>query len=308
MKKVLSLFKFSEDVLSPPLISAHSTLAERLGYSKEAKLLIIHADDAGLAHSENAATIKAFEEGSINSASIMVPSPWFQEMATYAKNNTKLDIGIHLTLTAEWKNYKWGGVLPATEIKSLLNTEGYFYAKVKDVVEHANLNEVEKELTAQIERALMFEVQPTHLDSHMATLFSTPELFKIYIKLGEKYRLPVFIPMNVVKDYPELLKKITTSQIPIDNYTMMLQNISKEDWTAFYINALEKLEPGVHQFLVHVAYNNDEMQAVAIDHPSFGVTWRQNDFDTLKSIAFKEALHKNKIQLITWRDIKNIQY
>ena len=303
---MFSLFKFTDTVLFPPIVDAETNLAERLGYTKNSKLLIIHADDAGLSHSENAATIRAFEENSINSASIMIPCPWFQEIASYAKSNPKLDFGIHLTLTSEWKNYKWGGVLPAKEIPSLVNNNGFFYAKVKEVIEHANYNEVEKELKAQINRALAFGIQPTHIDTHMACLFATAELFEIYINLGKTYNLPLFIPMNVVKDYPQLVKKIDDFQIPIANYSMVLQDMPKEEWNAFYIKILKQLRPGVTQLLVHPAYDDREMQAIAIDHPSFGATWRQNDFNTLQSAEFKDTLIENNIKLVTWREIKRL--
>src|ERR1700744_2160756 len=102
-------------------------LAEKLGYPKDAKLLIIHADDAGFSHSADSAIESAFLKGAINSAAIMVPCPWFPEIAAFAKLHPEMDWGLHLSLTAEWQNYKWGGVAPSDQISSLLNSQGYFY-------------------------------------------------------------------------------------------------------------------------------------------------------------------------------------
>ncbi len=162
--------------------TAQQQIAEKLGYPKDAKLLILHADDIGVSHSVNAATIAAFEKKGITSASIQVPCPWFLEIATYAKAHPELDWGIHLTLTAEWKYYKWGGVLPADQISSLLDKDGYFYNSVEDFAQHAKPQEVEAELRAQIERALAFGIKITHLDSHMGALYATPEFTQILFK------------------------------------------------------------------------------------------------------------------------------
>src|SRR5687767_12588442 len=141
------------------------TLAERLGYSRDAKLLIVHADDLGMAHSVNAASIKAMETGLVNSASIMVPCPWFPEIAAYARRNPNADLGLHLTLTSEWELFRWGSVLSKDRVPTLFDRTGYLY--VTEDVAAANIDpkEAEAEIRAQIERARAFGIQPTHLDS-----------------------------------------------------------------------------------------------------------------------------------------------
>lgn len=305
MKKLNFLFYFSLIFFFPTIILSQSTkLAERLGYNKDTKLLIIHADDIGLAHSVNLATVKAFESSSINSASIMVPCPWFQEIAKYAKHNPEYDFGIHLTLTSEWKNYRWGGVLPASEIPSLLDNDGFFYRTSEEVAKNADPAEVEKELKAQVERALAFGVQPTHIDSHMGSLFTTPELFNVYLKVSKIYNLPIFFPMNAAQGYPTILKQIDDNQIIIDNYYMMNINRKTHEWTAFYQNIIKQLKPGINELIIHLAIDNNEMQAVTIDHADFGSTWRQNDLNTVMSKEFKSALKKHNIKLITWGEIR----
>ena len=163
------------------------SIQERLGYPADTKLLIIHADDIGVSHSENMATIYAMENGSVNSGSIMVPCPWFGEIVTYSKQNPKWDFGLHLTLTAEWENYKWDGVLPQNEIPTLLNPDGYFYASVEDVVKHAKAAEVEAEIRAQVQRALDMGIDVTHLDTHMRALFSHPDFFGPDFVWGEQW-------------------------------------------------------------------------------------------------------------------------
>jgi len=306
MKKANLIFSLSFTIIISTNVNSQ-TIAEKLGYEKNAKLLIVHADDIGLSHSVNTATIKAFEESGISSASIMVPCPWFPEIAAYAKKNPQYDFGLHLTLTAEWKNYRWGGVLSANEIPSLLDKNGFFYASSEEVAANANPKEVEKELIAQIERAMAFGIKPTHLDSHMGSLFSTPELFHVYLKVGAAYDLPVFLPLNAVKGYPQLMPLIDEGLIAVDNFFMMETNRPTNEWTAYYQNIVENLGPGLNEIIIHLAIDDNEMQAVTIDHPEFGSTWRQNDLNTVLSEEFKSTLKKNNIKLITWKQIMDLR-
>jgi len=161
-------------ILQKSFCQERQNLAEKLGYPADAKLLIIHADDMGLSYSTNIACIEAFENETVNSGSVLVPCPWFPEIAGYIKTHPDLDIGIHLTITAEWDLYKWDGVLPSSEISSLINENGYFYATLQDFAVNANPEEVDKELRAQIDRAIAFGIQSTHLDNHMGSLMVSP--------------------------------------------------------------------------------------------------------------------------------------
>jgi predicted glycoside hydrolase/deacetylase ChbG (UPF0249 family) len=307
MKKTIGLLSLWLILISSSILPAQTkTVAERLGYAHDAKLLILHADDIGLANSVNTATIKAFEADAINSGSIMVPCPWFPEIAGYAVENPKYDFGLHLTLTAEWKNFRWGGVLPPAEIPSLLDENGFLYATSEAVAKNADPVEVEKEIDAQVQRALAFGVTPTHLDSHMGSLFTTPELFQVYLKVGAKYNLPVFIPLNAAQGYPELMALLDGKQIPVDNFYMMEANLSHDEWTGYYKKILEQLKPGLNEIIVHLAIDNAEMQAVAVDHPDYGSAWRENDLQAMLSEEFKASLAENDIKLVTWGQIKTL--
>ena len=126
MKKIITLC-YCSILLIFSAFSQQKTIQERLGYPKDTKLLIIHADDLGVSQSENAASIYAMEKGSVSSGSIMVPCPWMGDIAAYARSHPNADLGLHLTLTSEWKNYRWGSVLPANQAGSLLNTAGFLY-------------------------------------------------------------------------------------------------------------------------------------------------------------------------------------
>src|SRR5919206_673696 len=184
---LLALFSFVEARSQEPT----KTIAERLGYPRDAKLLIVHADDLGMAHSVNAATIKAFESGLVNSGSIMVPCPWLSEIATYARANPQADLGLHLTLTSEWTSFRWGPVTPKDRVKSLLDKDGYFYLTETEAASHADPKQVELEITAQIERARALGIQPTHLDSHMGTLYQNKALFEVFLRVARSQKLPI---------------------------------------------------------------------------------------------------------------------
>ena len=284
--------------------SGQQTLAEKLGYNADAKLLIVHADDIGLAQSVNDATNSAFASGGISSGSIMVPCPWFIDFAEYYKSHPDLDVGIHITLTSEWDYYKFGGVLPSTEIPSLLDENGYFYPTTEDVRLHADPVEAEKEIRAQIDRAIAYGINPTHLDTHMGCVLVKPELVQIYMKLGKEYNLPVFAPRMLLMDMPqeesEMIKK---EYVLVDHLFMLNVDGPEASWEEEYGKMIEKVTPGLNVMIVHLAHDNAEMQAVAINHPAFGATWREKDLKYVQSQTFHDLLKKNEIQLVTWKEI-----
>ena len=252
---------------------------ERLGYQKEDILLMIHADDAGLSCSENGATIEALETGIVNSYSIMVPCPWFWDMAHFAKQHPQYDCGIHLTLTCEWKQYKFGPVLPYSEVSSLVDKQGFFHAKRDLVKKFAKPQEVKKELKAQIDRALAAGIKPTHLDSHMYTLGLTKELLAVYRELGREYQLPIFLSDQLLREVgnPDSLQEgdYLVNAVHIGNYKAMESTGLDE----LYTQQLKSLKAGFNMILIHPAFDNMEMKQVCVDHPNFGSLWRQMDFD-----------------------------
>lgn len=301
-------------IFSPLLLSAvlHScqppTTAERLGYPADAKLLIIHADDLGVAHSENAASIEAFEESGINSASIMVPCPWFPEIAAYAKAHPEADLGLHLTLTAEWENYKWGGVLPSSEIPSLIAPNGYFYHESELVAQNGKPEEAEKEIRAQVEKAIASGFKPTHLDSHMGSLFQTPDLFKVYQKVGKEFGIPVMIPIENLKAVQPLFDVVDEAFVPVNRLYMMAPGVEDGQWGATYTGWMNELQPGLNLLLVHLAYDDEEMKALTVNHPDYGAAWRQRDLDYILSEEFKNVLKEKGIIPVTWRQIQEITF
>src|SRR5690242_20126964 len=181
-------------VIASTLSAQTKSIAERLGYPPNAKPLILHGDDLGVAHSVNAASLDALDRGAISSVSIMMPTPWVTEVAAYAKTHPNADLGLHLTLTSEWKTYRWGSVASSNQVPSLFDSTFTLPSDVPPVVAKAKPDEVERELRAQIDRAMALGIHPTHLDSHMGTLF-TPQLVATYVKVAHDYHLP-FLAMR----------------------------------------------------------------------------------------------------------------
>jgi predicted glycoside hydrolase/deacetylase ChbG (UPF0249 family) len=295
--------------VAPACVQGQKNLAERLGYEADAKLLIVHADDIGLARSVNIASARAFENGGITSGSVMVPCPWFPDFAAYYREHQPLDVGIHITLTAEWDYYKWGGISPAGEIPSLLDENGHFYSTIEAVGEHAEPAEVEKEIRAQIERALALGIEPTHLDTHMGSVMATPELVQIYLELGREYNLPVLLASGSwVQDAPdEIRDAIAAAEQPVlDGLYMILADDPDKSWSEAYGEMFATMGPGLNQLIVHLAIDDTEMQAVAVNHPDFGSAWRQQDLDFVTSEEFRDLLEAHDITLVSWDQIREV--
>jgi predicted glycoside hydrolase/deacetylase ChbG (UPF0249 family) len=281
------------------------TIAERLGYPPDSKLLIIHADDLAVAHSEDIATFDALDKRAVTSASIMVPCPWLSEVAAYAKDHPDADLGLHLTLTSEWKAYRWGPVEPKNMVPSLLDPSGYLWPDTPQDPGALKAVEVEREIRAQIERANALGIHPTHLDSHMGVLFARPDLFAIYVKVAREYKLP-FLAF-IASDTPTQLSSVLSDKDVLLNSVVIADpSIRPADWKAFYVNAIKNLKPGVTEIIVHLGHDDAELQAVTVDHPEYGSAWRQRDFDVVTSPEFKKALDENHIILIRWRDLRKL--
>jgi chitin disaccharide deacetylase len=283
--------------------NAEKTIAERLGYPRDAKLLIVHADDLGMTHSVNAATIKAFETGLVNSGSIMVPCPWLTEIAAYARTNPQADLGLHLTLTSEWTSFRWGPVTPKDRVQSLLDKDGYFYLTETEAASHADPKEVELEITAQIERARALGIQPTHLDSHMGTLYQNKALFEVFLRVARHHKLPVRIAKSWFGSADFLPGVLNPDDVYIDRILDINTSVAPNDWAKFYSDAIKNLQPGVTEVVIHLAYDDGEMRGATFDHPNWGAAWRQRDFDFFTSDAFRKLLQENQIKLITWREL-----
>jgi len=287
------------------LMAQSKTIAERLGYPADSKLLIIHADDLAVAHSEDAASFDALDKHAATSASIMVPCPWLTEVAAYAKTHPDADLGLHLTLTSEWQTDRWGSVASRDTVPSLYDSSGYLWPETEPGKQHIKVEEAEREIRAQVERAMAMGIHPTHLDSHMGMLFDRPDLFAAYVKVAREYKLPflAFLTPNMSTEFSSLL---APNDILINGIVIASPDVPAKNWKDFYLNAIKNLKSGVTEFIVHLAYEDAEMKAVTVGHPDYGAAWRQRDYDVVTSPEFKKALEENHIVLVHWKDLKKL--
>jgi chitin disaccharide deacetylase len=298
--------------LGSALLAAHAqeagkTLPERLGFARDAKLVIIHADDVGVTHSVNAATIKGLDTGLVNSASIMVPCPWFPEIADYAKAHPEIDFGLHLTLTSERIYYRWGPVASKDNVPSLVDENSYFRRDWPQGT-HIDPKDAELELRAQIDRAYAMGIRPTHLDSHQYRLIeSGKDLFEVFLRIGHAYGLPIFVTRDWFAQYPYLEPSLSPGDIVIDHTITIEPGVPPEKWADFYKTALKTLQPGITEFVIHLAYDNDEMKAATRERATWGAAWRQRDFDFFTSREFRQLLKEQNIQLVTWRQLGDLK-
>ena len=289
------------------------TLQERLGHPADARVLVIHADDLGMSHSVNRATFEALEKGWITSASILVPCPWFPEVARWSRAHPQADLGIHLAVNSEWTGFRWAPISPRDEVASLLDADGYFPLVETDVVARARPSEIERELRAQIDKAQKAGITLTHFDSHMATLFRKREFFEVFRELGKSYKLPVLLerlgsrggeasPADVT---PSAADSIAREAL-VDRVLSISPGVSKEEWPAAYEKMLAPLPPGVYQLIVHLGYDDEEMRGATFDHPDWGAAWRQNDLDLVKSDRFRKFVRDQRFVLAGWKDLGRI--
>jgi len=278
-----------------------TTVPEQLGYPASARLLVIHADDLGMSHSVNRATFEALEKGWITSASILVPCPWFPEVARWAKQHPDADLGIHLALNSEWTSFRWGPVSPKDKVPSLLDTAEYLPLDTPAVVQNAKLSEVETELRAQVDRAQSAGIHLTHLDTHMGALFESADLYQVYKKMGHNYGLPILEAKSgshaPVGTSPPAKEVLVEKVIEID------PGIDAKEWISWYRKQFEPLGPGVYQVIVHLAYDDEEMRGATYDHPDWGTAWRQHDLDMVKSAEFRQFLKAQGFILVTWKEL-----
>lgn len=288
--------------LAMPLTSSAADLNQRH--------VIIHADDAGMSHSVNRATIDAMERGIVSSASIMVPCPWFPEIAKYAAAHPEKDFGVHLTLNAEWDLYRWGPVANRNRVSSLIDEHGYLWDNVAQVAEHAKAEEVEIELRAQIERAIEFGVPISHLDTHMGAVFCRPDVAEVYFKLGVEFDLPVLLirptsENGVAERFPDASKMVSMLEskgLPVlDALYQYYDRKPYEERKAKYIQTLRELPVGVSEIIIHCGYADSELRNI-----TSSVQTRDGDRRIFMDEDLKTETEKQRIKVINWREFREL--
>lgn len=273
------------------------TLAERLGYPADSRLLIIQTD-IGMMHSIDRAAFEAINRKLVTTAAILVPCPWFPEAAEFATQHPEFDFGLHLALNSEWRSYRWGPVSEKSAVPSLLDDAGYFPMTEEEVYKKAKPAEVEQEFRAQIEKAKHAGIRVTHVDSHMSAVFGSKALFEVYRRVAEENGLLYLLPRTsaFAKDAP-------ANAVVIDREIQMRPGVPPAEWLDWYKRELAKLPPGVYQLVVHLGYDDDEARGATEDR-NWGGKWRQTDWDTVRNPEFMEFLREQKFVLVSWGQLQ----
>jgi predicted glycoside hydrolase/deacetylase ChbG (UPF0249 family) len=235
---------------------ADLSLNERLGYSPDSKLVILSCDDLGSCHAANEGVYQAIREGAATCTSLMVPAPWARHAA--ANYQPTDDVGVHLTLNAEHPMYRWG---PLTHAPSLLSGDGGFPRSIDDLWEHADPEEVERELRTQVERALAWGIDVTHLAPHLTALTLRPEFFGIYLDLAVDFDLPIRLPSTITAEQAGFpFRRLAAEE------RVVFPDHFDHDWRAGsrarVAAALESLEPGVTEIHIQPAIDSPEVRAL----------------------------------------------
>ncbi len=282
----------------------------RMGYGPEDRVLILHIDDMGFCHAANAASLACLTEGSATCASILVNGPWFQEAVQMAKANPQLDLGVHLTLTAEYPTYRWPALSSRDPKTGLLDADGYLWATRVDAVRQVTVAAAEGEMRAQIDTALAAGIDVTHIDTHMGTVVH-PKFLGSYLRLAREYGVPAFLPRitrdrlqtlgegAMADEYLQILALIDEDQVPtLDDIIIetLVPKVTKHD---FYRDLIAGIRPGLTHLLFHPAVAGAELQAIADTHAS-----RHADYEAFLDRSLRDFAESLGIHLVGYRDLK----
>jgi len=311
MLRILAAILLLICFLAPVRAQEEITYAERLGFPKGAKVVIFHSDDAGLSHGTNTGTIESYEKGLVSSVSVMMPTPWVPEIVRYAKSKPNHDFGLHLTMTSEWNDYRWGPVAGKNQVPGLVDKEGAMWGGVGAVIQNATPDEVEMEIRAQIDRADTMGFDYTHMDSHMGTLFSHPEFFKRYMKVGIEKQIPILIAGGHLQHAARenaaavmllrpLAKQVWDGGLPIldDIHTDSYGWKGRDTKIANYSEMLRTMKPGITEVIMHCIHDTCEFPPISDSGPS-----RIGDFEAMMSPELKKVVEEEKVIITTWREV-----
>ncbi len=324
-KRLLAFFLVCMGCMAATAQSPDSTYAEKLGFPKGSRVLILHVADVGMSFDSNVGAINANTQGVANSCSVMMPCPWVPAFVQYMKQHPGMDAGLHLTLTAEWNAYRWGPLSGKNTTPGLVDKEGSLWHSVAEVVQHATADEVEKEIKAQLERARTMGFEPTHFDTHMGTLLATPAFAERYVKLGIDNHIPVMLPaghaslikvqMNASDALMQQMrmagKILWASGLPVlddlhnTSYGWPIpKEIANNDKklqaykTQKYIEGIHSLKPGLTMMIMHCTATTEVFPHISDSGPV-----RRGDMLAMMDPVLRKAIQEEGIILTTWREV-----
>lgn len=294
-----------------PQAETRTTWAQKLGYPADKIVLILHADDIGMCPEANTSAKHYMENDFIQSSAVMMPCPNAQEFIEWAKAHPDEDVGLHLTLTSEWKTYRWPGLTSAEEAPGLLDEEGKLWHKVIQVVQNASPEEVEKEIRAQVQQAIDWGYRPDHMDTHMGTLYGSHLFTEAYLKVAEEYEIPAMV---LDFENPVIVEGFKEAGYPINQEMIDLVNaysLPKLDFFASAPNAdtyaekkasfqalVRSLQPGLTEIIFHPSELTDNLKSITNSWQQRA--WEAAMFEDEEMIEFFKS---EKIVFTNWKEI-----
>lgn len=285
--------------------------AEKLGFPKGSRVLLLHCDDAGMCGEANTAVVNYFESGDIRSAAVMVPCAYAGELIEWARTQDSPDIGIHATLTSEWETWRWGPVADTAEVPGLTDPDGMMWRNVPDVLMHASAAEVETELRAQIDKVLSMGFRPTHIDTHMGTLYGSVDYLKVFLSLAREYKLPAnaletadpeIIENFRKQGYPisqEVIDLLNQYDLPkLDNFSAVPDGSSYENKRDNFFALVSSLKPGLTEIIFHPSVETDNLKTIT-------GSWQQRVWEAqlFSDPVVKKYFEENGIIITTWTEV-----
>ncbi len=286
-------------------------LLKRLGFAPDDRVVIIHTDDIGMCQASVTAFAGLHEAGIISSGAVMVPCPWFPEAARFAREHPAADLGVHLTLTSEWKTYRWGPVSTRDPASGLLDPEGFFPHRSHEIQASGEPAAVQAELAAQIQRALQFGMQPTHIDTHMGSV-AHMKFMASYVQLAWAYHMPPMIFRMDEAGYraagldaaaaaaaTRLMKEQEDNGLPLLDHIDGMPLDSAENRMERTRQMLAALKPGLTHFIIHPSVDTPELRAITPDWAC-----RAADYQDFLQADLGDFLRQAGIHVIGYRVVQ----
>lgn len=287
------------------------TNAEKLGFPKDSKVLILHCDDAGMCEEANIAVKHYFQTGDIRSAAVMVPCDFAMDMVEWAKTQDAPDLGVHLTHTSEWKTWRWGTVADPAKVPGLIDPDGKMWRSVPEVIIHASAEEIETEARAQIDKVIAAGYRPSHIDTHMGTMYGSADNVKAFLKIAEEYGIPanaIDLSDEEVVDFfrksgypltPEVVDILAGYSLPkLDFFSSVPDGDSYENKRENFFRLVASLKPGLTEIIFHPSVETDNLKTIT-------GSWQQRVWEAqlFSDPVVKEFFTDNGIIITNWREV-----
>ena len=294
-----------------PVKIVNKLWSEKLGFPHGKKVLLLHIDDAGMCPEANEAAERYIEKGYLLSAAVMMPCPNAKSFIEWAKGHPKADIGVHLTLTSEWKTYRWGPVSEIAKVPGLVDPDQKLWHEVPDVVAHASAQEVETEIRAQIEKVLALGYRPTHIDTHMGTLYGSLGYLKVFLKVAEEYNIPANIIDLSMPDvankfkkagYPvddDVINNVGKYRLPkLDNFTSVPEGPSYEEKRTNFFKLIKSLNAGLTEIIFHPSEQTENLKTIT-------GSWQQRvwEGELFADPVVHQFITEERIIITNWKEI-----